>query len=86
MVFIMGPRGFGDYALHYLRDKDKREVDFIVIKNNKSISPHLYYFQSQLKAEYALQVVLEMDYVDTSCFVGPDPLIVPAKTFLSQLV
>lgn len=91
--------GLGDYALHYLRDKEKREVDFIVIKNNKpwilvetklknnrSISPSLYYFQNQLKADYALQVVLDMDYIDRSCFIGPDPLIVPAKTFLSQLV
>lgn len=91
--------GFGDYKLHYLRDKEKREVDFLVVKNNqpwmlveakhknnKSISPHLYYFQDQLKAEYALQVVIEMDYVNKNCFVGPEPLIVPAKTFLSQLV
>lgn len=91
--------GLGDYALHYLRDKDKREVDFIIIKNNEpwmlvetklknnqSLSPHLYYFQNQLKANYALQVVIEMDYVNKNCFIGPDPIIVPAKTFLSQLV
>ena len=84
---------------HYLRDKDKREVDFIVVKNNKpwilveakyknnkAISPHLHYFQNQLKAEYALQVVIEMDYVNKNCFIGPEPLKVPAKTFLSQLV
>jgi len=91
--------GIGDYALHYLRDKERREVDFVIIKNNKpwilievkhknnkSISPHLYYFQNQLNVEYALQVVIEMDYVNKNCFVGPEPLIVPAKTFLSQLV
>ena len=91
--------GFADYELHYLRDKGKREVDFIVVKdnkpwmlievkykNNKNISPHLRYFQNQLKAKYALQVVIEMDYVNKNCFIGPQPLIVPAKTFLSQLV
>lgn len=91
--------GFSEYELHYLRDKDKREVDFVIVKekkpwllvevklkNNTSISPHLHYFQSQLKADYALQVVIEMDYIDKNCFVGPEPLIVPAKTFLSQLV
>jgi hypothetical protein len=91
--------GFADYELCYLRDKDKREVDFIVIRNNRpwllvevkyqnntSISPHLHYFQRQLKADYALQVVVEMDYVNRNCFLGPEPLIVPAKTFLSQLV
>ncbi len=91
--------GLSDYELHYLRDKDKREVDFIIVKdnqpwmlievkhkNNKAISPHLHYFQNQLKAKYALQVVIEMDYVNKNCFIGPQPLIVPAKTFLSQLV
>lgn len=91
--------GFSDYELFYLRDKDKREVDFIIIKNDKPwmlietklqnntpISPHLYYFQKQLKADYALQVVINMDYVHKNCFASQSPLIVPAKTFLSQLV
>lgn len=91
--------GFSDYELCYLRDKDRHEVDFIIIKdnkpwllvevkltNNKSISRHLHYFQNQLKADYALQVVIGEDHVDKDCFVGPEPLIVPAKTFLSQLV
>lgn len=98
-VHYWNDMGFSDYELCYLRDKEKREVDFIVVKNgkpwmlvetklsnNKSISPNLYYFQRQLQAEYALQVVIEMDYVDENCFIGPDPVIVPAKTFLSQLV
>lgn len=91
--------GMGDYELCYLRDKDKREVDFIIInnqkpwmlvevklKNDKKISPHLHYFQKQLQADYAVQVVFDMDYVDKNCFNGPEPVIVPAKTFLSQLV
>ena len=98
-VHYWNDMGFSDYKLYYLRDKEKREVDFIVIKNhkpwmlietkyrnNRSISPHLYYFQNQLKADYAIQVVIEMDYIDQTCFIGPEPLIVPAKTFLSQLV
>lgn len=92
-------RGLGDYELHYVRDKEQREVDFLVTKNgtpwflvevknseNSGLSKHLFYYQNLLKAEFALQVALEMDYVDKSCFMSPDPIIVPAKTFLSQLV
>lgn len=91
--------GFADYELCYLRDKDKHEVDFIIIKNNKpwaiieaklnnqsSLSPNLHYFQKQLNANFALQVVINKDYVDKNCFISPDPIIVPAKTFLSQLI
>ncbi len=28
-------QGFGDFALHYLRDRDRREVDFCITKNQK---------------------------------------------------
>ncbi len=98
-VHYWNDMGFAEFSLHYLRDKEKREVDFIVIKDNKpwmlvevkhkksnTISPHLHYFQKQLQADYALQVVIEMDYINKSCFIDPEPIIVPAKTFLSQLV
>ncbi len=91
--------GFGTYELHYLRDKNKREVDFIVTKNrqpwflveakysdNKGISPSLYYFQEQLKVPHAFQVVIDMPYVNKDCFSSNVPIIVPARTFLSQLV
>ena len=27
--------GLGTYALHYLRDKEKREVDFVVVRNGE---------------------------------------------------
>jgi uncharacterized protein len=92
--------GLGDYKLKFLRDKEKREVDFIVVKNgqpwilvevkssdNKQISPSLRYFQEMTGAPYAFQVILDMPYVNKSCFeVTQKPLIVPARTFLSQLV
>ena len=75
-------------------------MDFIVTKNNqpwmlvevknrkeKGISPNLYYFQEKTKAPYAFQVVLDMPYVNKSCFETMNkPLIVPARTFLSQLI
>jgi len=91
--------GVGNFNLGYLRDKNQREVDFVVIKNDKpwflvevkntetSISPWLTYYQQQLKVPFAFQVVIEKEYVNADCFAhtGP-PLVVPAKTFLSQLL
>lgn len=91
--------GFGEFDLFYLRDKEKREVDFLVTKDQKpwflvevkkanhtGISKSLYYFQKQTKAMHAFQVCFEMDYVDKCCFSYTNPIIVPATTFLSQLI
>ena len=98
-VHFWTDRGFGDYELYFIRDKEKREVDFLVTKNdtpwflveakyssNNSISEHLYRFQQQLKAPHAFQIVLNAEYVDADCFVEKNPVIVPASTFLSQLI
>jgi predicted AAA+ superfamily ATPase len=91
--------GFGDYDLFYLRDKEKREVDFLVTKDRKpwflvevktssnaKISENLVYFQELLKVPHAFQVVIDMDEVEIDCFSYKKPIIVPASTFLSQLV
>lgn len=91
--------GMGDYDLYYLRDKEKREVDFLVTKNNKpwflvevktsntqKISDNLLYFQKTLNVPHAFQVVMEMEYVNMNCFMEKHALKVPALTFLSQLV
>ncbi len=90
--------GFGDYGLYYLRDKSKREVDFLLTKNgkpwflvevktsDKGISPSLYYFQKETKAEHAFQVSFERPFVEKDCFSFRDPIVVPAKTLLSQLM
>ncbi len=92
-------RGFGEYELHYLRTLDKKEVDFVISKNGKAwflvevklanskkINPHLSEFQQQAQADHAFQVVLDLPYINKDCFSSNKPLIVPAKTFLSQLV
>ena len=90
--------GFGDFELRYLRDKQKREVDFLVVKDRKpwflvevkrsetSLSPSLAYFQRQTKATYAFQVVISLGYQPVDCFKVHRPVVVPAKTFLSQLL
>lgn len=91
--------GFGKFHLGYLRDKSKREVDFLVVRDGKPwflvevkyrpapISDALRHFQLETKAPFAFQVAIEGDYVDADCFAKPrGPLAVPARTFLSQLL
>ncbi len=91
--------GLGDFRLGYLRDKSQREVDFVVVRQGKpwflvevkhrrqSISKHLEHFQKQTGAPLAFQVVVDADYVDADCFASSrGPLLVPAKTLLSQLL
>ncbi|MBS4164678.1 Uncharacterized protein PRO82_002009 [Candidatus Protochlamydia amoebophila] len=91
--------GFGCYDLYYIRDKDQREVDFLVTRNdepwllievklssNKAISPALSYFQQVTGAKHAFQVVIDLPWVNRNCFEETRPIIVPAKTFLSQLI
>lgn len=57
--------------LRYIRDRDKREVDFVILKNkqpqfavecklrSKGLSPHLFYFQERLEVPVYYQVHLE---------------------------
>ncbi len=91
--------GLGDYELYYLRDKAKREVDFVVtrggepwflveVKSGKEtpLSPALSYFQERTGAAHAFQAMLDMAYVDEDCFALRRPARVPAATLLSQLV
>lgn len=89
--------GLGNFELRYIRDKDKREVDFVVIRDeepwflievkrsSRSLSPQLEYFQKSIRCRHAFQVVTALDYVDADCFERNEPVVVPARTFLSQL-
>ena len=90
--------GFGDFDLFYVRDRKKREVDFLVTKDkvpwflaevksaSEALSGNLAFFQRATGAKHAFQVVLDADYEDADCFEKTTPAVVPAKTFLSQLV
>ena len=90
--------GYGDFSIGYLRDKSRREVDFVVVrdgepwflvevkKSEESLSDALGFFQRRLGAKHAFQVVLDADYEDLDCFANSVPVVVPARTFLSQLV
>lgn len=91
--------GLGEFTLGYLRDSQKREVDFVVARDGKPwflvevklhddrLSPHLAHFQDQVGAPLAFQVVVHAAPVAADCFAAPGrPLTVPARTFLSQLL
>ena len=90
--------GFGDFELRYLRDKQKREVDFLVVRDRRpwflveaktsdtSLSPSLAHFQAQTKAPHAFQVVMNLPFEPADCFAASQPTVVPARTFLSQLL
>ena len=89
--------GQGAFELRYLRDKEKREVDFLVVRDDqpwffvevkqaeRSLSPALEYYQRQTGASHANQAVVEMPFVAADCFDQSKPIVVPARTLLSQL-
>ena len=95
--------GFGNFKLHFVRDKEKRGVDFLVVKDDtpwilvevkssvkSKLSPNLSIFAKQLDVEHTFQVGVEGDFVNRNLFnldrKKHEPVIVSAKTFLSQLV
>ena len=93
--------GMGEYSLHFIRDKEKREVDFLIARDGvpwvlvevkksakEPLSPALRYFAQQLNVHHAYQAVLDMDYVEADCFTSTRegiPLRVPLRTLLAQL-
>lgn len=98
-VHYYNDMGLGEADLHYLRTKEGKEVDFIIslnqkpwclieckLSNSDKIHPELSYFKDQTNAKHAFQVVHHMDYIDDDCFKHEKPIIVPAKTLLSQFV
>jgi predicted AAA+ superfamily ATPase len=89
--------GFGQFELRYVRDKSKREVDFLVLRdrrpwfliavaNDDAVSPALGHFQACTRARHAFHVVLDGPFSDTDCFERTEPAVVSARTLLSQLL
>ncbi len=90
--------GLGEFELRYIRDKQKREVDFLVVRDGRpwflveakhavsQLSPHLRYFQEKTGARHAFQVAITAPYVDVDCFTLTTPVKVSASTLLSQLL
>jgi predicted AAA+ superfamily ATPase len=91
--------GFGEYDLYYLRDKAKREVDFLVTRagrpwflvevksaGRRDINPSLEYFQGVTGAKHAFQVAFDLPFVESDPFSQATPVRVGALTLLSQLL
>ncbi len=90
--------GLGQFELRYLRDKQQREVDFLVVRDRKpwflvevkhgerALSPSLAYFQAATRAPHAFQAVIDLPFVAADCFAHKQPIAVPARTLLSQLL
>jgi len=91
--FLQDYEGY-DATLHFLRDRDKREVDFLVAIDGKpwfaceaklhdgDISSHLTYFKERLKIPFVYQVVKEYD----KDVMKNGIRVLPATKFLSALV
>lgn len=91
--------GLGEYGLHFLRTKDKREIDFLVSKegqpwfivevkssHTRPLNKSLEYFQTRIGAKHAFQVAADAEFEKDDCFAYDYPIKVPALTFLSQLI
>ena len=85
--------GLPPLELHYLRDREKREVDFVLTLNRKpwalievkiserSPAPAMRYFADRLKAPHKIQVVLDCDRPGMS----GDVHVIDAANFLNSL-
>ena len=88
----------GEFELFYIRDKQKREVDFLMTKDHepwmlveaksgeRKLSESLIRFADKLNVPYAFQVVKDLPYENVDLFKYERPVIAPAITFLSQLL
>nr|WP_267239235.1 DUF4143 domain-containing protein [Candidatus Neptunochlamydia vexilliferae] len=90
--------GLGDYDLYFIRDLQRREVDFLITKeeepwilieaknSGKAISKNLLHFHEALGIRYAFQLALEKKPVEKNALLARKPAIIPAISFLSQLI
>ena len=66
--------------------RDRKPWFFVEVKTgDRSLSPSLGYFQTRTKAPHAFQVVIDLPFEPVDCFSAARPVVVPARTFLSQL-
>ena len=90
--------GEGDYELRYLRNKEKKEIDFLLLKNNKpwfpvevklnqeKLSENWKVFLPQINCPYALQIVNKSNVFNIVELGEYKVLIVSAEKFLRYLI
>ena len=86
--------GHGDFALSYVRDKEKHEVDFLITLSGKphalietklsdcSPAPSLRYFHERLRPAHSIQLVRNLAHPIAAA--RGQPMIVPAAWFLAR--
>ena len=87
---------FGEYELRFIRDREKREVDFVVLENEAPLmlveckssdkEPHknLIYYTQKLKPKYAFQLVNIKDY--DRYYANYNIRVIHYEKFLSGLI
>ena len=67
--------------------RDRRPWFLVEAKlSDTSLSSSLAHFQAQTKAPHAFQAVISAPFEPADCFLTKQPVVVPAKTLLSQLL
>jgi uncharacterized protein len=96
-VQIWRSTGQGAFALHYIRDKEKREVDFAIVEKGRPVclveckradeepAPALLYFQAKLAVPVAVQLVHKKGVCKRLTYGGRMQWIVSADHWLSIL-
>ena len=87
--------GWGSFSLHFVRTKDGKEADFLVVKDGKPIllvevkvadvalDRNLLYFKERLNVPLAFQVVLQTEGARQ---VAPGVFVLDAARFLALMV
>lgn len=90
--------GHGLWQLHYLRNKEKKEVDFLLTLKDKAIlsieckhvdtsfDPSVLSFAKQIGLKYHIQLVAQPGFWQKKKIDGIEVLIASADSVLSQLV
>jgi predicted AAA+ superfamily ATPase len=90
--------GEGSLDLAYIRDKQKREVDFVITEKNKPkvlvecklsdpvLSPNLLWFQESLNVPVAIQIVQAPGHASRTVVGGRTQWVVSADRWLTKLV
>lgn len=88
--------GYGDFQLFYVRDREKREVDFLITERDKpfalfeakltasDVDPSLRYFTERLKPRYSIQIVRTPEGFK-SAFMTHGILLAPASQALAVM-
>jgi hypothetical protein len=72
----------------FLVTRDDNPWFLVEVKTSKNVrlNKHLAAFKEKTKASHAFQIAFDLDYIEQDCFSLSEPVIVPATTFLSQLI